>query len=82
MGSMADLVQMWIAVAQSRPLRQPPFTDTTFLPWVVSRSVGVGFMMVTEGGGRILLCFKMFVAYDRVGMVKAVEGIIYIDNIS
>lgn len=31
MGTMALLVQMWMARCQSRPSRQPPLTETTFL---------------------------------------------------
>lgn len=51
MGTMAVLVQMWVARFQSRPSRQPPFTETTFL---FCGKVDE-FRRVNDGGGELVL---------------------------
>ncbi len=41
-GTMADLVQMWMALFQSRPSMRPPLTETTFLScYALGRSASI-----------------------------------------
>lgn len=49
MGTMALLVQMWIAFVQSRPSMQPPLTESTFFD-LCRREFSVSFRGVLREG--------------------------------
>ena len=76
MGTMADFVQMWMAFFQSKPSRQPPFTETTFLPCSEVRLIlGVEISVYLLGWCEVIACRNSYKSsYVTVSdLVEAIE---------